>query len=169
MTTCLFWSRGVTPDTNQKTQTCAPEPSSPAPAQTPPGGVAACISNLYPSSLCLCCFLCVFARVDAIASLHVFALLVNEMWSSVDATCGMSGFALNNHELHGASQPGSQTRKLKDVAQQVPTASNAQQQCNCFAALLGLEERTKKTGLWLGRAGCSKNTGTASKHHHPAC
>ena len=100
--------------------------------------------NLYPSLLCLCCFLCVFARVDVIASLHVFALLVNEMWSSVDATCGMSGFALNNHELHGASQPGNQTRKLKDVAHQVPTASNVQQQCNCFAALLGLEERTNK-------------------------
>ena len=52
--------------------------------------------------------------MDVIASLHVFALLVNGMWSSVDATCGISGFALNNHELHGASQPGNQTRKLKD-------------------------------------------------------
>ena len=75
---------------------------------------------------------------------HVFALLVNGMWSSVDATCRLSGFALNNHELHGASQPGNQTRKLKDVAQQVPTASNAQQQRNCLAALLRLQARTKQ-------------------------
>ena len=127
----------------KKATPCAPGPSSPAPAQMPPGGVAACIPNLYPSLLCLCCFLCVVACVDVIASLHVFALRVNWMWSSVNATCGISGFALNNNALHGASQPGKQTRKLKGVAL-VPSASYTQQQCNCFAAVLGLEARTKQ-------------------------
>ena len=90
-------------------------------------------------------------RVGVIVSSHAFALVMEPR--DLLLPCGTENqcrwllqtiFALNNHELHGASQPGNQTRKLKDIAQQVPAASNEQQQCNCFAALNRLAARNKQ-------------------------